>query len=177
MAILLAPKDTVDLIVTAAVLGTRRDDDADHTRQLVQRADQIGQQLWDANHASASYARGMELPAPTYSWEPVFDLIWQASTDQADYSLTPQQTLQVERCRLFLSENSREHPDWDGSAARLFLEQLGAAVESRLRGWPTGPGEDPGVLEFRGLSNALPRWTRSSGFPQLTSSTTQEQAS
>lgn len=61
------------------------------------------------------------------------------------------------------SENS-EHPDivvpdWDDSAARLFLEQLGAAVESYLRGCPTAPGEDPGVLEFRGLSSAQPRWT------------------
>lgn len=174
MAILLAPKDTIDLVVTAAVLGTRRDDD-DHTRHLVRRADQIGQQLWEANYASASFARGAEIIAPAYSWEPVFDLIWQASSDQADYSLTPQQTLQVERCRLFLSENSREHPDWDGSAARLFLEQLGAAVESRLRGWPTGPSGDPGVLEFRGLSGAEPRWTRSAGFPALTS--TEERAS
>lgn len=174
MAIFLAPKDTIDLIVTAAVLSTRREDE-ENTRRLVQRADQIGQQLWDANYASASFARGAEISAPRYSWEPVFDLIWQASSDQAEYSVTPQQALQIERCRLFLSENSREHPDWEDSAARLFLDQLGAAVESYLRGWPTTPGEDPGVLEFRGLNSARPRWTREAGFPQLSS--TEERAS
>lgn len=167
MAITLAPKDTIDLLVTAAVLGARRENEED-TRDLVRRADEVGQRLWEANYASASHARGIPIPPPAYTWEPVFDLIWQPSRDQEDFSLTPQQALQIERSRLFVSENSREHPDWDDSPARAFLHQLGAAVESFLHGWPTGPGEDAGTLEFRGLSDAEPRWTRRTGFPGVT---------
>ena len=175
MAILLAPKDTIDLIVTAATLGTRSSNDAGHDQMLVQRADQIGQLLWEANYASAAHARGVDLSAPSYTWEPVFDLMWQEATDEPDFSLTPEQTLQVERCRLFLSENSREHPGWEDSAAQLFLGQLGAAVGARLRDWPVSAGEDPGVLEFKGLSSATPRWTRECGFSPLAS--TSEHAS
>lgn len=165
MAVLLAPKDTIDLVVTAAVIGIRRDDDP--ARNVVQRADEIGLQLWRANYAAASVARGTETSAPAYRWEPVFDLIWQASTDQAEYSLTAEQTLQIERSRLFLSENSREHEGWEDSPAKAFLEQLGVAVDNQLQGWPTEPGRDPGVIEFRGLSDAQPRWTRATGFSEL----------
>lgn len=167
MTVFLAPKDTIDLIVTAAVIGTRREnDDPERVRFLADRADEIGQQLWTANYASVNAARGSEIPVPIYAWQPVFDLIWQTDRDQADYSLTPEQTLQIERSRLFLSENSREYPEWETSEACKFLEQLGTAVEARLSGWPIAQGEDPGVLEFRGLSAVNPRWTRNAGFPE-----------
>ncbi len=165
MAVFLVPKDTIDLIVTTAVIGALRDDTTgDRSRFLARRADEIGQQLWDTNYASVNRARGSSIPTPSYQWEPVFDLIWQPA-EQADYSLTTEQTLQVERSRLFISENSREALEWETSESRTFLEQLGAAVQTWLRAWPIGPGEDPGVLEFVGLSQALPAWTRTSGFP------------
>lgn len=165
MAVFVVPKDTIDLVVTAAVIGTRRGDETgERSRFLVRRADEIGQQLWNTNYASVNRARGSSIPTPTYEWEPVFDLIWQPG-EQEDYSLTTLQTLQIERSRLFVSENSREAVDWESSEARTFLEQLGDAVESRLQNWPKGPGEDPGVLDFVGLNQVEPRWTRMVGFP------------
>lgn len=161
----LATKDTIDLVVTAAVLGTKKPNGTDHDSATdVVLADRIGQVLWDANYASASTARGIEIPAPTYVWQPVFDLMWQEGVDQPDYSLTIAQLLQIERSRLFLSENSREHAGWETSQARLFLQQLDLAITSRLRNWPCIPAEDPGVLEYLGLRAATATWTRARGF-------------
>lgn len=161
----LAPKDTIDLVVTAAILGSKNSDNlGQDLRAEVDLADHTGQMLWDANYAAASIGRGITIPAPTYVWQPVFDLIWREDNESPDYSPTIAELLQIERSRLFLSENSCEHLDWEASHAQLFLQQLDLAITSQLRNWPTIPTDDLGTLEYLGLRGAAASWTRSHGF-------------
>lgn len=153
--------DTIDLLVTAAVLGSAPDGSPRmRGRDLASIADEYGQALLNENYASASYARGVPLQPPTYTWRPVFELFWREEPGQ---TLTEQQALQLEKSRLLVSENSREHPGWDGSTAQQLLEALGRAVADRLKDWPVVPStEHAGVYEYAGLGELDGAWTRQS---------------
>ncbi|WP_417541394.1 hypothetical protein [Microbacterium maritypicum] len=161
-------QDTIDLLVTAAFISSPDTVLLTHEslaivaagrdpKRVLAGADQIGQLLWDENHASASYAEKCEIAAPRYEWRPVAELM----TTHVDV----EQVLQIERSRLYLIETSCHHPAWDDSAANKFLQRLGLAVEARLALHPRvlSP-EVPGVIEYEGLSRAVDDWQRTVGF-------------
>ena len=158
MRVQIVTKDTIDLIVSAAVIGNSTvDRDAE---EIVRAADRIGRQLRSENYAAANAAAGTHHPTPLYTWQPVFDLIWQPEQREA-FTITEEQALQVERCRLFLIDNSADSPNWADSFARKFLDRLGAAIQSRLRAWPLVASDDhPGVVEYSGLCDFTPQWRR-----------------
>ena len=171
MEVIIVPTDTIDLLITAAMLGFRPDDSraAAQPQQILELADRYGQSLVDENHASVSAARGVPFPAPRYQWTPVFDLLWRE--DRADL-VTDEQALQLERSQLLVVETSREHDGWEGSLAERFMDRLGSALSGRLRDWPLEPDpENAGVLEHRGLSELDGRWTRTSGSSQAAGAT------
>lgn len=162
MEVIIVPTDTIDLLITAAMLGFRPDDSraSAQPRQILELADRYGQSLVDENHASVSAARGTSFPAPRYEWTPVFDLLWR---DAGADLVTDEQALQLERSQLLVVENSREHDGWEGSLAERFMDRLATALSGRLRDWPLEADPDNvGVIEHRGLSSIDGRWTRES---------------
>lgn len=171
MEVIIVPTDTIDLLITAAMLGFRPGEtrSAAQPQQIVALADRYGQSLVDENHASVSTARGVPVPAPRYEWTPVFELLWRE--EEADL-VTDEQALQLERSQLLVVENSREHEGWEGSLAERLMDRLGAALAGRLRNWPLDPDPDnAGVLEHRGLSSIDGRWTREPATPRTTGAT------
>lgn len=150
-------RDVIDLLVTAAFISTTAYQDQHQTpAQLVAEADRMGQLLWDENHRSVSFAHIINLPAPSYTWQPVFEISYEIDVEQA---------LQIERCRLFFAEVSCQHHGWDGSEARAFTDRLGHAIDRHLAGHRiVDSAEHAGVLEYEGLSRALEEWERPVGF-------------
>jgi plasmid stabilization system protein ParE len=175
MRALPVPRDTIDLLVTAAFIsspdsahakllpwpGARKPlgivADGRDPQRVLAGADHMGQLLWDENHASVSYAERCTVTAPAYEWHPVAELL--------GTHVDVEQILQIERSRLYVIENSCHHPDWDDSAADRFLQRLGKAIEARLVDQPRvlSP-EIAGVIEYEGLSRAVDEWDRSVGF-------------
>lgn len=153
-------KDTIDLLVSAAVIGnsmTARDEKA---QEVVRAADRIGQRLWGENHAAFNAQHGTHRPTPRYLWQPLFDLMWQPEPRET-FTITAEQALQVERCRLFLVAHTAASPEWGDSFARAFLERLGAAIANRLQSWPIVVSEDhAGSIEYSGLSALSEQWQR-----------------
>lgn len=155
-------KDTIDLVVSAAVIGGRptHDPGPEAARDLVAHADRIGQKLWDANYAAVNHRYGLSDPVPTYEWAPVAELM--------GYSISPEKMIQIERSRLCIAEQSCDYPRWDGSSARVFLDRLGEAIARRLTDWPMVPSvEHSGVMEYAGLSDAAEVWERGLGFKSI----------
>lgn len=150
-------RDIIDLLVTAAFISTSTYQDHAFTpAQLVSEADRMGQLLWDENHRSVSFAHIINLPAPSYTWQPVIEI---------SYAIDVEQALQIERSRLFYSEVSCHHHGWDGSESRALIDQLGHAIDRFLAGHPIEDSpEHAGVLEYVGLSRALEEWVRLVGF-------------
>lgn len=167
MRALPVPRDTVDLLVTAALISS-----TDITQSparlpiitpgqspeaVLAGADRIGQQLWDENYASVSFANGCSVIAPRYEWRPVAELMG----DRVDV----EQILQIERNRLYMEEVSCHHNGWDDSPARNHLRRLGQSIEARLYFHPRDVSPElPGVVEYVGLSRAVDEWTREVGF-------------
>jgi hypothetical protein len=153
-------KDTIDLLVSAAIV-TAATPTASGTavQRTVHIADRVGQALWKENVASVNHRYGLELPVPVYEWQPVAELL--------DYAISEVQALQIERSRLELLDQSREHPGWEGSLAAGFLEQLGTGLARLLRSWPQVPSRThEGVLEYAGMHDGtVPVWERGLGFP------------
>lgn len=160
-------QDVVDLLVTAILISST---DITQTparvpivtpgrspADVLVSADRIGQQLWDENYASVSFANGCSVTAPRYEWRPVAELMG----DRVDV----EQILQIERCRLYLEEVSCHHDGWDDSPARNHLRRLGQSIEARLYFHPReASAEHAGVVEYVGLGRAVDEWTREVGF-------------
>lgn len=158
MHVQIVTKDTIDFIVSAALMGNSTVDK--DPEEIVRAADRIGRQLRSENYAAANAAEGSHHPTPLYIWQPAFELMWQPE-QRATFTITENQALQVERCRLFLIDNSADSPSWDDSFARKFLDRLGAAIQSRLRAWPLVTSDDhPGVAEYSGMCELAPQWRR-----------------
>lgn len=147
MPVFAVPKDTIDLLVSAALLR-REEPDADTARDLVTLADRIGQELWDENHAALSDDLEREVPAPTYEWQPVFEL--------AEFSIADAEVLQVERCRRFLLEQCRAQ---SSAPALKILDQLGGAVTNRLAQWPLAARG--ATVDYLGIEDTVEQWRRS----------------
>ena len=150
-------RDVIDLLVTAAFISTTAYRDHDYSPpQLVAEADRLGQLLWDENHRSVSFAHIIDLPAPSYTWQPVIEI---------SYAIDVEQALQIERSRLFYAEVSCQHHGWDDSEARDLIDRLGNAIDRRLAGHKiVDSAEHAGVLEYEGLSRAIEEWERPVGF-------------
>lgn len=147
MPVFAVPKDTLDLLVSAALLRSE-EPDTDASADLVILADKIGQELWDENHAALSIDLEREVSAPSYRWRPVFEL--------AEFSITDAEVLQVERCRRFLLEQCRPH---SLSPALTILNQLGTAVANRLAEWPLAARGT--TVDYLGIEETVEQWRRS----------------
>lgn len=167
MRALPVPRDTVDLLVTATLISSTDVTQAPARSPIITPgqspeavlagADRIGQQLWDENYASVSFANHREIPAPRYEWRPVAELMG----DRVDV----EQILQIERSRLYMMEVSCHHDGWDDSEAQKHLHRLGQSIEARLYFHPREASpEHAGVIEYAGLSRAVDEWTRDVGF-------------
>lgn len=160
-------QDVVDLLVTAILISST---DITQTparvpivtpgrapADVLAGADRIGQQLWDENYASVSFANRCAIAAPRYEWRPVAELMGER--------VDVEQILQIERCRLYLEEVSCHHDGWDDSPARSQLNRLGQSIEARLYFHPRETSaEHAGVVEYVGLARAVDEWTREVGF-------------
>lgn len=152
-------RDVIDLLVTAAFISTTAYQDHPHSpTQLVAEADRMGQLLWDENHRSVSFVHIINLPAPSYTWQPVIEI---------SYAIDVEQALQIERCRQFFAEVSWHHHGWHDSEARELIDRLGHAIDRRLAGHRIVDAAEAGVLEYEGLSRALEEWERPVGFREL----------
>lgn len=160
-------RDTIDLLVTAMLISSTDITKADSRLPIItpglapaavlDGADRIGQQLWDENYASVSYANNRIIPAPRYEWQPVAELLGER--------IDVEQILQIERSRLYLEEVSCHHEAWDDSDARVQLSRLAEAIAARLYFHPRESSpEHAGVVEYAGLSRAVDEWTREIGF-------------
>lgn len=148
-------KDTVDLVVSAGIIGRRPDDQSPETsKRLASTADAVGQSLWDENYAALRSVYGTEDQAPSYKWLPVLDLM--------DFTITDNQCLQIERSRRCLTELSENSPQWQGSLAQRFLGDLGDAIKARL-GESTLEGLERATADFEGMENTSEIWHRSIG--------------
>lgn len=167
MRALPVPQDVVDLLVTAILISS-----TDITQSparvpivtpgrspaaVLADADRLGQQLWDENYASVSFANRCHLPAPRYEWRPVAEFMG----DRVDI----EQILQIERSRLYMEEVSCHHAGWDNSEANRQLSRLEQSIAARLYFHPREASpQEPGVVEYVGLSRAVDEWTREIGF-------------
>ncbi len=167
MRALPVPQDVVDLLVTAILISSTDITQSPARVPIVTAgrspaavladADLLGQQLWDENYASVSFANGCSVPAPRYEWRPVAELLG----DRID----TEQILQIERCRLYMEEVSCHHPGWDDSTANRQLGRLEQSIAARLYFHPREDSpEEAGVVEYVGLSRAVDEWTREIGF-------------
>ncbi|MDZ5146305.1 hypothetical protein [Microbacterium testaceum] len=119
--------------------------------------DHLGQQLWDENYASVSFAHRCRLSTPRYEWRPVAEIL--------AHHIEVEQVLQIERSRLYLQEVSCHHSAWDGSESRRQLQRLEDSVAARLVFHPIAPSPgEAGAIEYLGLSCAVDEWTREVGF-------------
>ena len=110
--------DTVDLLVTAAVLaGSQLGTAPDQLRALVVSADRIGQELSDL------LAPAHRTPALAYRWQPVGDL-FAAYTDE--------QLVQLERARRFVAEQGRNQAGWLRSSTCDFVNRLRIGLSAEL---------------------------------------------
>ncbi|MFX8397132.1 hypothetical protein ABTL72_19220, partial [Acinetobacter baumannii] len=76
-----------------------------------------------------------------------------------------EQILQIERSRLYMEEVSCHHPGWDDSEANRQLSRLEQSIAARLYVHPREVSpQEPGVVEYVGLSRAVDEWTREIGF-------------
>lgn len=147
-----APKDTIDLLITASWKAG-----IEEISPTTDELDRLGQLLWDENHSAVGFSIGWCIAAPRYSWQPVAELLGSRWHDE--------QVLQIEHSRLYLEEISCHHPGWDTSEARSLLAGLGRAIEQRMAGYPLAPSPaHAGVVEYAGLSRLPEEWTRDLGW-------------
>lgn len=148
MPVFAVPRDTIDLLVSAALLRSKPLE-PEPARELVRLADRLGQALWDENHAALSEDLEREIPAPHYEWQPVLEL--------TAFTINDREVIQVERCRRFLRAQLRPG---EQTLAHELLDQLGAAVANRLEAWPIAPLAT-GDVDYLGMADAAEQWSRS----------------
>ncbi len=156
MPIFAVPKDTVDLLVSAALMR-RREPSPDAAKRLVHISDRIGQEIWDENHAAlADDIERTNISAPLYHWQPVLEI--------SGGSISRAQLLQVERCRRFMLAQCR--PRAKGGAPRVhdLLERLGWAVSGRLHEIASGSAPVP-MHDYPGMDATVAQWKRSNWPP------------
>jgi len=151
MPVFAVPKDTIDLLVSAALVR-RTEPDASTARELVKIADRLGQEIWEENHAAL--ATDIERPAvsaPAYEWQPVLEL--------SEGSISDAHLLQVERCRRFVLEQCRSREAGGATRVHDLLDRLGMATARRLHAWPLAAGPD-GQPDYLGIEATVPQWRR-----------------
>lgn len=93
---LMLHRDSIDLLVTAAVAALSDDDElTTHHERLVTSADTLGQILTDAALAASG---------EPYKWQPVAELLTPTLVDEL--------VLQLERTRLAYIDDCSRHSDW-----------------------------------------------------------------
>lgn len=151
------PKDTIDLLVTAAFITQSVRCTCHCTMHTVADLNTLGQSLWDENYATVQLTTLIPLRSPRYRWQPVAELLGSGWTNE--------QVLQVARTRLYAEEVSCHHPGWDDSPAHHTLEDLAGWIAKRMVGHPLQQSPtDAGVIEYAGLDRLPEVWTREIGW-------------
>lgn len=161
MSTFIVNQDTIDLLVTLAVtrrVKTTRAEPTNVLTAVVEHADHYGRVLWEMNHAAFNATTGSAQGLPDYEWLPVMELIIRDTT--------PEQLVQIERCRRTLVEQSESAPTWQGSEAKRFLDLLRRVIEQGLSSWTRVPTLDvPDSSDYAGIRATDPNWNRAAGLP------------
>ena len=139
MSAYVVSKAHIDAIVTFAVGGTRRvgtvkrmAEGAGHSK-YVSSSDytpsQIGTALWAENHASVNYRYTETTPVPAYVFRPKCH---GSTCTKPTRQLTP---LDIIKLCQSLKYQSCEHPAWDASFAKDFLNRVISAAIAALPGY------------------------------------------
>lgn len=139
---LMLHRDSIDLLVTAAVAALSDDDElATHHERLVTSADTLGQILTDAALAAS---------AEPYKWQPVAELLTPTLVDEL--------IVQLERTRLAYIDACSTDGDWAHSPARRYIDRLGTSIRARLDRGTTDP--DRMILTSSELAETEADWRR-----------------
>lgn len=139
---LMLHRDSIDLLVTAAVAALSDDDElATHHERLVTSADTLGQILTDAALAAS---------AEPYKWQPVAELLTPTLVDEL--------ILQLERTRLAYIDACSKAGDWAHSPAHRYIDRLGTSIRTRLDRGTTDPNQM--ILTSSELEETDPDWRR-----------------
>lgn len=139
---LMLHRDSIDLLVTAAVAALSDDDElATHHERLVTSADTLGQILTDAALAAS---------AEPYKWQPVAELLTPTLVDEL--------ILQLERTRLAYIDACSKAGDWAHSPAHRYIDRLGSSIRARLDRGTTDPNQM--ILTSSELKDTDPDWRR-----------------
>lgn len=139
---LMLHRDSIDLLVTAAVAALSDDDElATHHERLVTSADTLGQILTDAALAAS---------AEPYKWQPVAELLTPTLVDEL--------ILQLERTRLAYIDACSKAGDWAHSPAHRYIDRLGTSIRARLDRGTTDPNQM--ILTSSELEETDPDWRR-----------------
>jgi len=149
-------RDAIDLIVSAIVmfgLDGHPPKPCAQEHQMLRHADQLGQLLVNADtHQSTA--------SPMYEWTPVFEFV-------VSPAMAPGQLVQVEKSRREIEHRLQELPGWTSSPAKRLLQTLGAAIAHSLRDWPMALEAESNRLDYFGMGEARPDWTRADGFDAI----------
>lgn len=139
---LMLHRDSIDLLVTAAVAALSTDDElTTHHERLVTDADTLGQILTDAALAAS---------AKPYKWQPVAELLTPTLVDEL--------ILQLERTRLAYIDACSKTGDWAHSPAHRYIDRLGTSIRARLDRGTTDPNQM--ILTSSELEETDPDWRR-----------------
>lgn len=139
---LMLHRDSIDLLVTAAVAALSNDDElTTHHERLVTDADTLGQILTDAALAAS---------AEPYKWQPVAELLTPTLVDEL--------ILQLERTRLAYIDACSKAGDWAHSPAHRYIDRLGTSIRARLDRGTTDPNQM--ILSSSELEETDPDWRR-----------------
>lgn len=156
-------RDSIDLLVTAAVAALSDDDElATHHERLVTSADTLGQILKDAITVANSTPHDGESPDIAFSdaalaamfepyrWQPVAELLTPTLVDDL--------ILQLERTRLAYIDDCSKAGDWAHSPAHRYIDRLGTSIRTRLNRGTIDPNQM--ILTSSELEETDPDWRR-----------------
>ena len=139
MSAYIVSKAHIDAIVTFAVGGTRRvgtvkriAGDAGHSEfvsSAVYTPSQIGAALWAENRASVDCRYSETTPVPAYAFRPTCH---GSTCSKPTRLLTP---LDIIKLCQSLKYQACEHPGWDASFAKDFLDRVISAAIGALPGY------------------------------------------